>query len=479
MQHGSAPPRPIGRPPRPSGRPPRPPGKPPRPEQLLFTTTTPAFVTTRPAANQHPAQHSFVVFLDKEKNHENNLASLTQVPSTQSFSSQPQTFQNPASDQFQTNADHTLLQDSLQAPQPPVTLQKLSQKKPGFRTGSNHIKPDTARPEKLETLPQISPPSLQEKETPAGEGTAGKSIPSPSVEGRKQKPFQAFQQPQVFQGKLVSLPVSAISQPTTRPVAAQSSGEDGSSVETNPNQEDFPTDLAKQQFTAFKNPTQPSVGPAATLGRQSGESGSNLGGGRHNEQEAITGVESTDTGTGVKTILTKEKQTTRNPKAVSALPASRFERVPVKTRKQTTKVKQIDLADSLETGKIKPISFTSSEHLESKRLIFKDSTIAVSPGSILVAETFTSSSLNDAQPMVQIPFVIEGTAGEGEQSGKDITVPIVIEEKEKHGQVKFMTEDEFENLFGTESPRTNNLVTSSAPQNQFFQVSAVDNFIII
>ena len=320
---------------------------------------------------------------------------------------------------------------------------------------SIQIKPEKVTLEKLTKL-ESNLLSLQAGQTPAEEEPA-------SLEGRKQKPFHAFGEPLVLKGKLVSLPVSAMFQSTPRPVTAPSTV--ASSVLQGAH-----SGLVKQDFTAFRKPSRPSVRPAVTVGRQSGESASSQGGEGDNEQEAITGVESSDTGTGINTLLPDKTQTIRNPKTVSTLPASSINRVPVKTRTKTVKVKHNISEDLKETGKRKHNSFTSSEHLDSKRLIFKDSTIAVSPGSILVDETFTSSTLDDAQPTVQLPFVIEGTAGEGEWSDRDVNVPIVIEEKQRNGKVKVMTEVEFESLFSTEPPKKNKIAKTSTPKNQFFKV---------
>jgi hypothetical protein len=143
---------------------------------------------------------------------------------------------------------------------------------------------------------------------------------------------------------------------------------------------------------------------------------------------------------------------------------SPFTRAPAKTRKPTKTVKQIATTKGGFKSSKKKLNFTFKPNvfksvdpkvpIKSKRIIFKDSTIAVSPGTVLAPETFTAASLEEVQPTVQIPFVIEGQgSNEGKGAKEDVSIPIMIEEKSKSGGgVNIMSEKEFEKLFGSDSP---------------------------
>ena len=258
----------------------------------------------------------------------------------------------------------------------------------------------------------------------------------------ERKPFQVFRKPTVLQGKLVHS--SSFEKPKSRPEQARDpESENSGSV--------------KQEFTAFRKPPRPSGKPRKTLGQAQSVAGdieNNLGS-QDNEPEVIR-----QAGGPTKTTLPEEINTffsgeissaaaTRKPKTFSA---QTFNRVPAETRNGGKGGKQI----VFQTPTSSPGRFKASPG--SKRVIFQDSTIAVSPGSVpVVPETITLGSLlEDPGPTLQLPFVIEGTAGQTggrPGAGDDVSIPIVIQEKEEEeergrGKIKVMTEIEFENQFG-------------------------------
>ena len=260
----------------------------------------------------------------------------------------------------------------------------------------------------------------------------------------ERKPFQVFRKPTVLQGKLVSS--SSFEKAKSRPEQARDpESENSGSV--------------KQEFTAFRKPPRPSGKPRKTLGQAQstvGDIENNLGS-QDNEPEVIR-----QAGGSTKTTLPEEINTffsgeissaaaTRKPKTFSA---QTFNRVPAETRNGGKGGKQIVFQTPRPTSS--PGRFQASPG--SKRVIFQDSTIAVSPGSVpVVPETITLGSLlEDPGPTLQLPFVIEGTAGQTggrPGAGDDVSIPIVIQEKEEEeergrGKIKVMTEIEFENQFG-------------------------------
>ena len=271
-------------------------------------------------------------------------------------------------------------------------------------------------------------------------------------EDRKQtsksaKPFQVFRKPTVLQGKLVtsSFSPAANVKPKSRPDEAR----------RDPTLESENSGLVKEQFTAFRKPPRPSGKPRKTLGQAQSVDGDieNNPGSQDNEPEVIRqgGGGSTTLPQQINTFFNGEitplPAATRKPKTFSAQTANPFNRVPVKTRNSGQEGKRI-VFQTTQQPTSSPGQFKASPG--SKRVIFKDSTIAVSPGSVIVPETITLGSLlEDPQPTVQLPFVIEGT---GKTGGKleDVSIPIVIleEEERSKGKIKVMTEIEFENQFG-------------------------------
>ena len=261
----------------------------------------------------------------------------------------------------------------------------------------------------------------------------------PAAAEEERKPFQVFRKPTVLQGKLVTS--SSFEKAKSRPEQARDpESENSGSV--------------KQEFTAFRKPPRPSGKPRKTLGQAQSVAGdieNNLGS-QDNEPEVIRqagGSTKTTLPEEINTFFSGEISPTRKPKTFSA---QTFNRVPAETRNGGKGGKQI----VFQTPTSSPGRFQASPG--SKRVIFQDSTIAVSPGSVpVVPETITLGSLlEDPGPTVQLPFVIEGTAGQTggrPGAGDDVSIPIVIQEKEEEeergrGKIKVMTEIEFENQFG-------------------------------
>ena len=307
-----------------------------------------------------------------------------------------------------------------------VSDEKLVEAKPQRELGS--IQTETLRPEE-----ELSTVANKDKQ------------PAAAAE-KERKPFQVFRKPTVLQGKLVHS--SSFEKAKSRPEQARDpESENSGSV--------------KQEFTAFRKPPRPSGKPRKTLGQTQSVDGdieNNLGS-QDNEPEVIR-----QAGGSTKTTLPEEINTffsgeissaaaTRKPKTFSA---QTFNRVPAETRNGGKGGKQIVFQTPRPTSS--PGRFQASPG--SKRVIFQDSTIAVSPGSVpVVPETITLGSLlEDPGPTLQLPFVIEGTAGQTggrPGAGDDVSIPIVIQEKEEEeeeergrGKIKVMTEIEFENQFG-------------------------------
>ena len=293
---------------------------------------------------------------------------------------------------------------------------------------------------------QLQTQTLGTKKQTETKTTANKDkhLPEEEEDTRQtSKPFQVFRKPTVLQGKLV--PFTADVKPKSRPEEAR-----------NPTLERENSGSAKQEFTAFRKPPRPSGKPRKTLGRAESADGSDIEnnlGSHDNEQEVIrqsSGGVSTTLPEEINTFFSGEISPTRKPKTFSA---QTFNRVPAETRNGGKGGKQI----VFQTPTSSPGRFQVSPG--SKRVIFQDSTIAVSPGSVPVApETITLGSLlEDPGPTLQLPFVIEGTAGQTggrPGAGDDVSIPIVIQEKEEEeeergkGKIKVMTEIEFENQFG-------------------------------
>ena len=298
-----------------------------------------------------------------------------------------------------------------------VSDEKLVEAKPQRELGS--IQTETLRPEE-----ELSTVANKDKQ--------------PAAAAEERKPFQVFRKPTVLQGKLVSS--SSFEKPKSRPEQARDpESENSGSV--------------KQEFTAFRKPPRPSGKPRKTLGQAQSVAGdieNNLGS-QDNEPEVIRqagGPTKTTLPEEINTFFSGEISPTRKPKTFSA---QTFNRVPAETRNGGKGGKQI----VFQTPTSSPHRFQASPG--SKRVIFQDSTIAVSPGSVpVVPETITLGSLlEDPGPTVQLPFVIEGTAGQTggrPGAGDDVSIPIVIQEKEEEergrGKIKVMTEIEFENQFG-------------------------------
>ena len=376
--------------------------------------TTPALPTI-----SRPNSPTSVVFLDNSGN--NDLP-----PRTESFSSQ-----------------------NLLAP----ISTKSETKRPEVPSGGDDF-PEESELLADEKLQQPGKPHLQLQTQTLGtkkqtetKTTANKDkhLPEEEKDTRQtSKPFQVFRKPTVLQGKLVPFAAADV-KPKSRPEEA------GGSVKT------------VKQFTAFRKPPRPSGKPRKTLGRAESADGSDIEnnlGSHDNEQEVIR-----QSGGGVSTTLPEEINTffdggeitpaTRKPKTFSAQTAEPFNRVPVKTRNEEDG-KRLVFQTTPSTSA--PVRFNVSPG--SKRVIFKDSTIAVSPGSVFVPEeTITLGSvLEDPDPTVQLPFVIEGNSEGGsiELAGEDVSIPIVIQEKEEEEEeeerarkkIKVMTEIEFENQFG-------------------------------
>ena len=445
--HQSAkPPRPAGRPPRPeadqaslqpesgrsSSRPGAGFGDSSRPGKTLVAgfgdaTRVASLVLTTPAANptirRKPTQPTSVVFLDTSGNN------LPSIKTESAFPSPGPNLLAPISSGFQTKRPVQSPQKDFPEEAAAVVDEKLVQAKPHLELQAHLIQTQTLRAQEANK-------ELADKQ--------------PAEEDRKQtsksaKPFQVFRKPTVLQGKLVSSSFSPAAdvKPKSRPEEAR-----------NPTLERENSGLVKQQFTAFRKPPRPSGKPRKTLGPQSVDGDiENNPGSQHNEPEVIRqGGGSTTLPEQINTFFSGEitpVAATRKPKTFSAQTAKPFNRVPVKTRNSGEEGKRIVFKTTQPTSS--PGRFKASPG--SKRVIFKDSTIAVSPGSVIVPETITLGSLlDDPQPTVQLPFVIEGTGKTGGEP-EDVSIPIVILEEEEErgrsrGKIKVMTEIEFENQFG-------------------------------
>ena len=291
----------------------------------------------------------------------------------------------------------------------------------------------------VEAKPQLELIQTQPLRPEEELSTVANKDKQPAAAEKERKPFQVFRKPTVLQGKLVTS--SSFEKPKSRPEQLES--ENSGSV--------------KQEFTAFRKPPRPSGKPRKTLGQAQSVAGdieNNLGS-QDNEPEVIRqagGPTKTTLPEEINTFFSGEISPTRKPKTFSA---QTFNRVPAETRNGGKGGKQIVFQTPRPTSS--PGRFQASPG--SKRVIFQDSTIAVSPGSVpVVPETITLGSLlEDPGPTVQLPFVIEGTAGQTggrPGAGDDVSIPIVIQEKEEEeeergrGKIKAMTEIEFENQFG-------------------------------
>ena len=447
QQQSVKPPRPAGRPPRPeadqasqpeAGRSSRP-GNPLAAAGFGDATRVASLVLTTPATPtiRRPTQPTSVVFLDTSLTSGNNLPIKTET----AFSSLTPNLLAPISTGFQTKRPVQSPQKDFPKEAAPVGDEKLVQAKPHLQLGSHRGQTQTLRSQE------------------AGSNTANKQA---REEDRKQtsksaKPFQVFRKPTVLQGKLVS---SSFAPAPPAPAAAAVDVKPKSRPEEarDPSVESENSGLVKQQFTAFRKPPRPSGKPRKTLGPQSVDGDiENNPGSQHNEPEVIRqGGGSTTLPQEINTFFSGEiSPATRKPKTFSSQTAKPFNRVPVKTRKGGKGGKRIVFETTQPTSL--PGHFKASPG--SKRVIFKDSTIAVSPGSVIVPETITLGSLlDDPEPTVQLPFVIEGAGKSGAQLvvGEDVSIPIVIQEAEEEeeergssrGKIKVMTEIEFENQFG-------------------------------
>ena len=403
-------------------RPPRPPGRPAQPTEEVrasggsqFTTPSTKFPTSLGSQ-------------EKTNKKPDNKSPLTEAPTVPSFSPTPA---SPLPELASPQTNPSLLSQST-LEQLPARDQKLPKRKPQFQSVSNQIQTQQLRTEKPQITTENSP---QQPNRP--------------------KPFQAFQRrpPVVLRGKLVSQTSQSQSQPIPRTLGSAPSEKPSPTTTVVPQpQGGVKTDLVSQQFTAFRKPPRPSGKPSRTLGPQSPDSDiENNPHSQNNEPEVIKEVVSSDTESEQINTFFSRKITpaTRKPKTFSTLTVKPFNKVANGVR--TTKTQQIAVERKKPTPK--PIQFEKS-----KRVIFKDSTIAVSPGSVLIPETFTTGDLDDAEPTVSIPFVIEGTGRPSKTTKEeDVNVSLMIEEKTKSGQkdrVKVMTEHEFNSLFGPVSTTT-------------------------
>ena len=435
-----------------SAKPPRPAGRPPRPEADQASlqpesgrsssrpgktlnagfgdaTRVASLVLTTPAANptirRKPTQPTSVVFLDTSGNN------LPSIKTESAFPSLGPNLLAPISSGFQTKRPVQSPQKDFPEEAAAVVDEKLVQAKPHLELQAHLIQTQTLRAQEANKELADKQPREEDREQTS----------------KSAKPFQVFRKPTVLQGKLVSSSFSPAAdvKPKSRPEEAR-----------NPTLERENSGLVKQQFTAFRKPPRPSGKPRKTLGPQSVDGDiENNPGSQHNEPEVIRqGGGSTTLPQEINTFFSGEiSPATRKPKTFSSQTAKPFNRVPVKTRKGGKGGKRIVFETTQPTSS--PGHFKASPG--SKRVIFKDSTIAVSPGSVIVPETFTLGSLlDDPEPTVQLPFVIEGTGKTGTEPvvGDDVSIPIVIQEEEEEervssrGKIKVMTEIEFENQFG-------------------------------
>ena len=436
FQQSAKPPRPAGRPPRPEGGQASQPeaGRASRPGKTLLATAgfgdatrVASLVLTTPAPPtiRRPTQPTSVVFLDTSGN---NLP----IKAESAFLSLGPNSLAPISTGVQTKRPVQSPNKDFPEEAAAVGNEKLVQAKPHLELGSHLIQTQTLRPQEAPNTVNKQPTEEDRKQT-----------------SKSAKPFQVFRKPTVLQGKLVSSSFApAHVNPKSRPEEAR-----------NPTVESENSGLVKQQFTAFRKPPRPSGKPRKTLGPQSVDGDiENNPGSQHNEPEVIRqGGGSTTLPEEINTFFSGEitpAAATRKPKTFSSQTAKPFNRVPVKTRTGGKEGKRIVFQTTQPTSS--PGHFKASPG--SKRVIFKDSTIAVSPGSVIVPETITLGSLvDDPEPTVQLPFVIEGTGKNGAEPvvGDDVSIPIVIQEEEEEeergssrGAIKVMSEIEFENQFG-------------------------------
>ena len=475
LLNGAAPPRPAGPPP-------------PRPGEetnanIIFLTT-PAAQGQLVTPGRPDKEHTFSVFVNEGKKHGNQPITLIQVPSTPSQNSLSQKPRAPKSPhKTKTETFHTIHHSNLlPAPPPPQSDQVQPQEKPHFQTDSNQIQSQTLRPEQLQTnakeiqiprhqnsltqidladkstrentlhqeniktkpfqafkLHSVQQENIGQEQSTNTETTFSDNLDHSGTVLQKQKPFQASRSPIVLQGRLVSeSSVPSTVQDKPRQMQAQFTNRTpGTHQRVNP-------ELVKQQFTAFKKPGQPSPKPEKTLGPQSENTDIEINLSPGNNKEVVRDTLRPETSPrNHNTFFSSNKvtKTTRKPRAFTKLATGSFNRNFGITKKNTAIV---------------------SEPEKTKQIIFKDSTIAVSPGSILIPEAFTPSNIEQPKPTQQIPFDNQG----------DLNIPIMIEEKDKPIRgIKVMTETEFEQQFGgvlSDGPRK-----PEKPTNTFFQVSSI------
>ena len=334
-----------------------------------------------------------------------------------------------------TESAFSSLSPNLLAPTSSQTVQRTRNDFPKEVAAVSDEKLVEAKPQNLEPI-QTQPLRPEE------ELSAANKDKQPAAVEKERKPFQVFRKPTVLQGKLVSSSFAGEKAKSRPEQARDPESENSGSV--------------KQEFTAFRKPPRPSGKPRQTLGQAQSGAGdieNNLAS-QDNEPEVIRqagGSTKTTLPEEINTFFSGEISPTRKPKTFSA---QTFNRVPAETRNGGKGGKQIVFQTPRPTSS--PGRFQASPG--SKRVIFQDSTIAVSPGSVpVVPETITLGSLlEEPGPTLQLPFVIEGTAGQTggrPGAGDDVSIPIVIQEKEEEeergrGKIKVMTEIEFENQFG-------------------------------
>ena len=472
LLNGAAPPRPVGPPP-------------PRPgdetnANVIFLTT-PAAQGQLVTPGRPDTENTFSVFVNEGKKHGNQPITLSQVPSTPSHNSlslKPRAPKSPH--ETKTETFRTIHQsDLLQAPPPPQSDQKQPQEKPHFQTDSNQIHSQTLRPEQLQNnVKEIQIPQHQNTFNSADKSTRKNILPQENIRTtpikavefhnvqqeiigqeqstktktkfsknldnlgkvlQKQKTFQTFHSPIVLQGRLVSeSSVPSTVQDKPKQTQAQlTSRTPGTHQRVN-------TKLVKQQFTAFKKPGQPSPKPEETLEPQSDTTDIENKFSPGNNKEQVSDTLRPETSPqNHNTFFSSNKitKTTRKPRAFTKLATGSFQR---------------------NSGIANTNTAIVSEPEKTKQIIFKDSTIAVSPGSILIPEAFTPSNIEQPKPTQEIPF----------DNQSELNIPIMIEEKAKPIRgIKVMTEIEFEQQFG--GVQSHGSREPENPQNTFFQVSAM------